>query len=190
MTPPVRRPQAMPRIHILGASGSGATTLGRALAARSGAGYFDSDDFLWLPTDPAYTTLRPGGERTAMLLERLDPAGHWIFSGSALGWGSIIEDRYSCLIFLYLDPVLRLQRLRQREFQRFGARIQPGGDMAEGSAEFLAWATEYDHGTPEGRSLAAHEAWMAQRRLPLLRLDSAAPVESLVAAALAWLASR
>jgi adenylate kinase family enzyme len=179
----------MPRLHIFGASGSGATTLGRDLAVRLGIAYFDSDDFLWLPTDPAYTRRRPDSGRTAMLLDRLDPAGNWIFSGSALGWGSVVEDRYNSLIFLHLDPRSRLQRLRQREFQRFGTRILPGGDMAEGHTEFITWAAEYDSGTPEGRSLVAHEAWMTQRRLPLLRLDSVAPVDSLIAAALAWLAS-
>ena len=178
----------MPRLHILGASGSGATTLGSALAARLGIAYEDSDDFLWLPGDPPYTTRRPDGERTALLRQRLSADGDWIFSGSALGWGAAIEDRYDGLIFLRLHPALRMQRLRQREYQRFGARILPGGDMHAGSAEFLAWAAEYDIGAPEGRSLAAHEAWLARRRLPLLRLDPAAPVAVLVEAALGWLA--
>jgi adenylate kinase family enzyme len=175
------------RIHILGASGSGATTFGRALAGRLGVGFFDSDDFLWLTTDPAYTRRRPDDERTAMLCCRLEPAGDWIFAGSALGWGAMIESRYNRLIFLRLDPALRMQRLHAREYQRFGARILPGGDMHEGSSEFLAWAAAYDTGTPEGRSLVAHEAWLAQHPLPLLRLDSAAPVSSLIDTALDWL---
>ena len=34
------------RIHILGAFGSGTTTLGRALAARLQYPYFDMDDYL------------------------------------------------------------------------------------------------------------------------------------------------
>jgi adenylate kinase family enzyme len=177
------------RIHILGASGSGTSTLGRALAARLGIAHFDSDDFLWLPTDPAFTTRRPDGARSAMLREALASDRDWIFSGSALGWGEMIEDRYDRLIFLRLDPAIRLERLRAREFARFGARIRPGGDMAAGSAEFIAWAAEYDTGMPEGRSLAAHEAWLAARTLPLLRLDSATPVDRLVTAASEWLAN-
>lgn len=172
----------------MGASGCGATTLGRALAAALTVAYADSDDFLWRPTDPAYTERRPANERTAMLRHQLSPDQDWVFSGSVLGWNSTIEHRIEAIIFLRLAPALRLARLRAREYQRFGARILPGGDMAEGHAEFIAWAAEYDTGTPEGRSLVAHEAWMAQRPLPLLRLDSAAPVELLVAAALAWLA--
>jgi predicted kinase len=34
------------RLHLLGASGSGTTTLGRALAQRLGCPHFDTDDWL------------------------------------------------------------------------------------------------------------------------------------------------
>lgn len=41
----------MRRIQIFGASDSGVTTLGFALAERLDCPYFDSDEYLWLPTD-------------------------------------------------------------------------------------------------------------------------------------------
>jgi hypothetical protein len=41
----------MARIHILGASGTGTTTLGKALADRLNCPHFDADRFYWLPTD-------------------------------------------------------------------------------------------------------------------------------------------
>src|SRR5438128_874343 len=43
------------RLHILGASGSGTTTLGRALAEGLQCPHFDTDDYFWLPTDPPFT---------------------------------------------------------------------------------------------------------------------------------------
>jgi adenylate kinase family enzyme len=42
----------------MGASGSGATSLGRALAAALALPHHDADDCLWLPTVPPYRTLR------------------------------------------------------------------------------------------------------------------------------------
>jgi hypothetical protein len=45
--------------------------------------------------------------------------------------------------------------------QRFG-RVDPA---------FLAWAAQYDEGTLEGRSLSKHEAWLAKRSCPVLRID-------------------
>jgi adenylate kinase family enzyme len=40
-----------PAIHITGASGSGASMLGRALADRIGALHLDRDDFYWAPVE-------------------------------------------------------------------------------------------------------------------------------------------
>ncbi len=59
--------------------------------------------------------------------------------------------------------------------------------MAVASQAFLDWAESYDTAGPEHRSLAAHEQWLAARTCPILRLDSAAPVEDLVAAMLGHL---
>ena len=66
----------MPRIHILGASGSGTSTLGSALARRLGVKHADSDSLYWLPTNPPYTTPRPPGARQALLLRTLPVDGH------------------------------------------------------------------------------------------------------------------
>jgi len=52
-------------VHITGASGSGTTTLGRALAERLGWMHLDTDDFYWLPTDPPYREKRPAETRLA-----------------------------------------------------------------------------------------------------------------------------
>ena len=50
------------RIHILGASGSGTTALGQALAEHLRCPHFDTDDYFWLPTDPPYIPSNSSGE--------------------------------------------------------------------------------------------------------------------------------
>lgn len=47
-------------IHILGASGSGTTTLGMELAKKMGYYHFDTDDFYWEQTDIPYTKTKSG----------------------------------------------------------------------------------------------------------------------------------
>jgi adenylate kinase family enzyme len=42
------------RILITGASGSGTTTLGKTLASKLNWGFFEADDYYWLPTEPPY----------------------------------------------------------------------------------------------------------------------------------------
>jgi len=72
-----------------------------------------------------------------------------------------------------------MERLRRRERARYGHRIEPGGDMARISADFLDWAAAYDTAGPEQRSRAAHETWLAARTVPVLRLDSSEPLDAL-----------
>jgi adenylate kinase family enzyme len=175
----------MPRIHILGASGSGTSTLGSALARRLGVPHTDADSLYWMPTDPPYTTPRPAAERQALLLRRLPVDGGWVFSGAATKWAAPLEPHYDLVVFLRLDPAMRMARLRRREAARFGTRILPGGDMAAISASFFAWAEAYDTAGSSQRGLVTHEAWLADQPAPVLRLDTAAPADDLVGAVVA-----
>jgi len=45
-------------ILITGASGSGTSTLGAALAKELGIAHLDADDYYWLPTTPPFTAKR------------------------------------------------------------------------------------------------------------------------------------
>ena len=76
------------RVHIVGASGSGTTTLGLALASRLEIPHFDIDDYYWIPTDPPYREPRPSEERLPLLEPRLRASDAWVLSGSLVGWGN------------------------------------------------------------------------------------------------------
>lgn len=178
---------AMPvaRIHILGASGSGTTTLGAALAIRLSCAHVDADSLFWLLTDPPFTTQRDRNERRVMLQRQLPADGRWVFSGSATGWAASVEPFFDLIVFLSLEPTIRMARLQRREAERYGARIEGTGDMAEASAGFLNWARAYDTAGADIRSRVAHEEWLTTQRAPVLRLDSREPCEHLVSAVIA-----
>jgi adenylate kinase family enzyme len=61
----------------MGASGSGTTTLGAALARRLGCPHHDADDYFWLPTptDPPFTEARPPSARLERLCAALAESG-------------------------------------------------------------------------------------------------------------------
>jgi len=174
--------RVMPRIHILGASGSGTSTLGSALARRLGVIHTDADSLYWMPTNPPFTTPRAPEDRQTLLLRTLPITGSWVFSGAATKWAAPLEPYYDLVVFLRLDPAVRMDRLRRREAARYGARILPGGDMAMINAEFIAWAEAYDTAGSLRRGLVTHEAWLIDQPAPVLRLNSEAPVDALVAA--------
>ena len=164
------------RVHVLGASGSGTTTLARALADRWSVPHADADDYFWLPTDPPFTAKRPEAERLRLMHEVFVPREAWVLSGSMVGWGEEVVDRCDALVFLTLDTEERLRRLEEREVRRRDGREH---DEQAWDA-FLTWARGYDDPSFDGRSRATHEAWLARRRQPVLRLDGSASLEDLV----------
>ena len=154
------------RVLVTGASGSGTTTLGRALAAEWKAAYFDADDYFWLPSEPPYQQKRDPDARLALFVEELAKAPSFVVAGSVIQWGSALEDAFSLIVFLTIPRELRLARLRAREIARFG-RADP---------EFLAFAAQYDEGSLAINSRIGDERWMAQRSCPVLRIDGDFPV--------------
>jgi adenylate kinase family enzyme len=179
----------MPRLHILGASGSGTSTLAAALCAKQGWTHIDTDDIFWIPTDPPFTDIRPRAERAALMQAALEKAQDWIVSGSMCGWGDVFIPRFDLVVFLSVPSEIRLKRLTAREAGRHGLEnIAPGGSNHEQFIEFMVWAAQYDDGAPTMRSRALHEEWLAKLPCPVLRLEGLQPVEESVWAVEAALA--
>ncbi len=175
---------SMPRIHILGAAGSGTSSLGQAVAAALGCPQHETDDFLWQASDPPYQRIRPMPDRLHLLHAALVRSRSWVVSGALTGWGNPLVPLLDLVVFLTLEPNLRMARLRAREVARWGARIAPGGDMAAAHATFIEWAAAYDVAGPDQRSRRLHEEWLATLPCPVLRLDSTLPVPELATAVL------
>ncbi len=167
------------KIHLFGASGSGTSTLGAALAQKLSLPHLDVDDFYWRPTDPPFVEKQQPAQRLLDLNEALSKSQGWILSGSLCGWGDELIPRFSHAVFLFLQPDLRMQRLRSRERQRHGDRILPGQDMHEIHTEFMAWAARYDSAGLEQRSRRLHQQWLQLLPCPLLQLDSDQSIDSL-----------
>ncbi|GGD77932.1 AAA family ATPase [Paenibacillus nasutitermitis] len=156
------------RIHIFGASGSGATTLGKELAGHLPHVNVDGDDYFWIEK---FNQMRQPQERVKLLQADLAPYKQWILSGAVCGWGDELKPLFDFVIFLYVPQDIRLQRLREREYARYGEEIMPGGQKYEQSKAFLEWAALYDKAGLEVRSRTLHEQWIAGLACPVLRIE-------------------
>jgi adenylate kinase family enzyme len=166
------------RIHLVGASGSGTTTLGRSLARHLGCPHFDTDHYFWFPTDPPFEKIRPVEARRAMLGPDL-ARDAWVLSGSLCGWGDVFIPRFDLVVFLSVPSDVRLARLRERERERYGEEaIAPGGRLRAKYEAFIAWAASYEEGSPVERSRRMHEEWLAKLPCPVLRLEDTDDIET------------
>lgn len=159
------------KLHIFGASGAGVTTLGQALSGKLNIPYFDSDQYFWEQSDPPFTIRRNPPERNALLRNDLDLQDHWIMGGSVIHWGEDALPPFDLIVFLWLPPAIRMDRLLRREHERYGDIIHTDPQRKEQTKAFLEWAADYDNDTGIAtRTLHAHEQWLKQQTAPILEL--------------------
>ena len=165
----------------MGASGVGATALGRATADALAFPHHDTDDYYWLPTTPPYRQKRDIADRLRLMREVFLDRPDWVLSGSLEGWGNPVAPLFDLVVFVETPTEIRLKRLRDRETRHFGVNaVAPGGWRHWETEEFIEWASHYEDGTRGGRSLLGHLAWLATLKCPILRVNGARPITASV----------
>lgn len=117
----------------MGASGVGTSTLGVALSKRLPHTHLDTDNYYWLDK---FTKKREIPERRKLLEKDLTINEKWILSGAVCGWGDNLKSYFDLVVFLWIPQEIRLERLRHREFQRYGNEVLAGGSKYEQSKAF------------------------------------------------------
>lgn len=148
------------KILIMGASCAGSTTLGRALSEKLASPYFDTDLLFWEQSDIPFTVKRDPAVRNQMLNESLSAVDHYIVGGSLVSWGEEWQSMFDLVVFLYVPPQVRLQRLESREMERYGEVIYTEPHRNRQFKKFYDWASRYDDPTFTGRSVKIHEDWI------------------------------
>lgn len=158
-------------IHIFGASGSGTTTLGKKICKELGYTLMDTDDYFWMPTEPKYMQKRPKKERIELMKNDIEKSENVVISGSLTDWGDVLIPYFTLAIRIEMKQSIRIERLVKREKERYGSRIELGGDMYQHHIEFVEWAKSYDNGGMDIRSKAMHDELQKSFSCKILCLD-------------------
>ena len=100
-----------------------------------------------------------------------------VISGSLVDWGDELIPLFTLAVRVETDTAVRIERLKKRERERFGNRIDTGGDMFENHREFIEWAASCDSGGLDMRSKAKHDEWQKLLQCPQILLDGNQPAE-------------
>lgn len=157
------------RVLITGGPGSGCTSTAAWIAERLGLVHFDSDHYFHKPTDPPYQEQYSPEERRERLGGDLQAAPAWILSGSVATWGlPDLEATHG--IILNVGSQVRLRRLVQRERERFGIRLDAGGDLQGEHEDFIRWAEGYESREERGRNLKTDLEFLRKTTPHLLQI--------------------
>ena len=152
------------KINILGASGSGVTTLGKKLSLELGIDYFDSDDFFWKKSEIPFSTKIDPKVRDNNILQKLSSTENWILGGSVINWSKEIHNRFNLIVFLYIPQKIRIERLRERELERYGEIIRTDVFWKKKYTDFMEWAKDYDDVKGiANRNIKTHREWLVKQ---------------------------
>lgn len=155
-------------IHILGASGSGTTTLGAALSKETGYVHFNTDSYYFEKFPQKRNLLL----RNTMLDADLRGTESWFLTGSLCSWGDFTRRFFDLVVFLWVPTEIRLARLQARELKKYGdLMLNPDSNEYKRHQGFMQWAATYETGSHNMRSLKKHELWLTHISCPILRLE-------------------
>lgn len=158
-------------IFICGLNGAGKSTLGKALAEKLQFHFIDNEDLYFPKTDLnyIYAFSRTREEVGKLLLEEIKTHENFIYTSVTGDYGEEVRSLFRYIVYIYLPREIRIQRVKDRSFQRFGDRILPGGDLYESEERFLNFV--------KGRSENMVEEWVKSMKCPVIRVDGMKSVE-------------
>ncbi len=158
-------------IFICGLNGSGKSTVGLALAKALDYEYHDIEDYYFpdKSNDYVYGTSCSKNEVESALLIDLEAGSDFVLTSVRGNFKSEITSLISVIIVLEVPKGIRLQRVYDRSFSRFGNRILPCGDLHEQESRFFK--------AVELKNESIVSDWVESMNLPVTYVDGSKPVD-------------
>lgn len=130
------------RIILCGGNGAGKSTLGKILSQKLNCFFMDIENYYFNQneSDYKYETSRTKEEVTNLLLNDMRKHNRFILASVKGNYGKEIESMFTHAIYIHVPKEIRMKRIRNRSFQRFGNRILPNGDLYEKEERFFSMA--------------------------------------------------
>ena len=158
-------------IIVCGLNGSGKSTLGKALAEKLHFHFIDNEDLYFPKTDAHYIygSLRTREEVEKLLWSEIMAHENFVFSSVRGDYGETIYPFFQYAVLIDVPKHIRIQRVRNRSFQKFGERMLLDGDLHEQEEKFFDFVKSRPENTVE--------EWVKSLKCPVLRIDGTKAIE-------------
>jgi adenylate kinase family enzyme len=150
-------------IIVFGANGSGKTTLGCELARILNYKHIDIEDYAFQESEIPYAKERSREDCISLMLADIEKHRSFIITAVTGDFGNVIPRYYDLAVYLSAPVELRLERIEQREYEKFGDRVRVGGDMHEQRLKF--------HDFVASRPLSRIKQWAKTLSCPVICID-------------------
>lgn len=158
-------------IQICGLNGCGKSTLGKALAEKTGFHFIDNENLYFPRTsiNEPYQKPKSRKEVETNLLKEIQEHNNFIFTAVKGDYGENIVSMYKYVIAMNVPKEIRIQRIRERSFQKFGAEMLLGGILYQYEEDFFKMA--------ELRQDNYVENWLNTLKCPIIRIDGTKSID-------------
>lgn len=152
-------------IIVCGLNGAGKSTLGKSLAEKLNFYFIDNEELYFPKTDPCYLYAAPRSreEVEKLLFNEIRTHENFVFAAVKGDYGEAIYPFFQFAVLISVPKEIRMQRVENRSFQKFGNRILPGGDLHERENKFFDLA--------KSRPESIVEEWVQSLQCPVIRVD-------------------
>lgn len=156
---------------MCGLNGCGKSTLGRALAQKIGFHFIDNEELFFTrnAADEPYQNPRSRAEVEKLLMEEVRKHEDFVLAAVRGDYGKEILPLYRYAVLMEVPKEIRMERIRNRSFQKFGSRMREGGELYEQEEAFFRTAAS----RPEDYAAA----WTRTLDCPVLSVDGTRPVD-------------
>lgn len=158
-------------IQLCGLNGCGKSTLGRALADKMGFHFIDNENLYFARNQANEPYANPRSQEEVEILLRNEVAKHpnFVFAAVKGNYGKDIIQMYTYVVVIEVPKEIRSQRVRNRSFQKFGSRMQIGGELYKQEEAFFRMV--------ESRQDDYVENWLHSVRCPIISVDGTKAID-------------
>ncbi len=158
-------------ILICGLNGVGKSTLGKALAEKLRFHFIDNEDLYFPKTDPdyIYASPRTRAEVERLLFSEIRAHEDFVFASVKGDYGEISSPFFDYAVLIDVPRDIRIRRVKNRSFQKFGSRMLLGGDLYEREESFFDFVKSKAEDTVE--------EWARHLTCPVIRVDGTRAIE-------------
>lgn len=158
-------------IIVCGLNGSGKSTIGRALSEKLRFHFIDNENLFFPKIDSNYIYASPRSREEAvkLLMNEVRIHENFVFAAVKGDYGKEILPFYQYAVLIDVPKDIRLSRVRNRSFQKFGNRMLPGGDLYEREEAFFDMVGS--------RTDNYVEEWVQSLNCQIIRIDGTKPTD-------------
>ena len=158
-------------ILVCGLNGAGKSTLAKALAERLKLRFIDMEELYFSAQDNPdypYQKSRPYEEVVSLLAEILSNENDVVFASVTGRFGDAFVSRLKCVVSVEVPREIRLKRVYDRSYMRFGDKGCEGGAYYEQIQSFHEFCAARDENLVND--------WLSTISCPILRVDGTLPI--------------